>query len=195
MRIAWEWRKVRRSFRKSEQQELLQKLEASNRTIERLVNNSNQEVVARSKVRPDSSLAYLESVHEEAGQVFDILEQGWKCSCAVPHDVHLELEQREAVQQFPLFKTLLYVQPLSTHAQPQNNIRHEAHIRLEKMKALVHCATELPPKKLRRAVKFSALPDDCVATGPVQSKCLLCQSQFGNTVLNLEFQGLGCVFS
>lgn len=89
-RLQWEWRRVRRSFGRTERRELLLRFERYNGDIAAYVEQN--EILAPSPERqPGWSLAHLDLVRDQVCGLYEALEDGWRCTCLDVHNANLKL--------------------------------------------------------------------------------------------------------
>jgi len=87
-RIGWEWRKIRRSFGRKEREGLLQSFERYNSNIASFVQN-NEILAPQTEPRTKSLMTYFDMVRNHTLDLYEILENSWKCPCV--HNANLRL--------------------------------------------------------------------------------------------------------
>jgi hypothetical protein len=88
-------------------------------------------------------MSYYDLVREQACCLYDILEHGWACSCAKPHDVNLQLNQTEVNGEAPSFKVWISFFPLSGGRDQEDQRRwQQTEIRVEKTKLALRSAAK-----------------------------------------------------
>ncbi|KAI9857769.1 MAG: hypothetical protein M1813_008020 [Trichoglossum hirsutum] len=132
-RIGWEWRRIRRSFGRREREALINKFGQYNAKVAAWVQN-NEILAPPSEARVESSTAYFHSVRDHASRLYSILEHGWSCNCIDPHNVHLQLDQRNVTQDPPSFQVCFSHYPQSSGGGQSQWLWQKTQIHLEEMK-------------------------------------------------------------
>ena len=133
-RLEWEWRRIRRSFGRREREDLIQNFERYNANIAAYV--EQREILAPlSERRPESSLAHLDFVRDQACGLYEALKEGWRCNCLDAHSANLQLGRRETAKEFPSFKISFSFQKRLGHSQQCQEAWQETQIDISEMAA------------------------------------------------------------
>lgn len=81
-----------------------------------------------SKPRPEKFSNYCHIVRDNACDLYDALEAGWKCRCSFSHNANLQLERRNTAQASPLFKISLSFLGQSSQGTPAQKTWLEAQV-------------------------------------------------------------------
>ena len=112
----WEWRKLKRSFRRKRWEDLLREFERRNDHLAKLV--GQWEILAPSPKPPSKALSqHYCIVREDACKIYNALENSWKCRHPCSHTVNLQLESRGSGEGLPHFIAALSFQDQSSGSQ------------------------------------------------------------------------------
>ena len=112
----WEWRKLKRSFRRKRWEDLLREFERRNDHLAKLV--GQWEILAPSpNSRPKALSQHYCIVREDACKIYNALENSWKCRHPCSHTVSLQLESRGSGEGLPHFIAALSFQDQSSGSQ------------------------------------------------------------------------------
>ena len=112
----WEWRKLKWSFRRKRWEDLLREFERRNDHLAKLV--GQWEILAPSPKSPSKTLSqHYWIVREDACEVYNAVENSWKCRHPCSHTVNLQLESRDSGEGLPRFIAALSFQDQSSGSQ------------------------------------------------------------------------------
>ena len=125
----WEWRKLKRSFRRKRWEDLLREFERRNDHLAKLV--GQWEILAPSRwSRFEALPQHYCIVREDACKIYNVLENSWKCRHPCSHTVNLQLGSRGSWEGLPHFMAALSFQDQSSgsHISEQKWVKTRLHV-------------------------------------------------------------------
>lgn len=171
-RLAYEWRKIRRSFDRRERQKLIDEFERYNQNIASLV-DQRKILTPLIECKPQSYLTSYNRIKFYACDLFEMMQTRWKCDCCKPRSAKLRLTTLNPCPQFPSFEVLISFNHRSEkdHQNPDQKMWHKTRLDVDELDVMFEKLAAKSHSIQTLNMPTSQLPTSATSNSKAQSIC------------------------